>query len=243
MDEINFVVKETNLDKSNIQNTLQLFNEGATIPFIARYRKERTGGLDEIQIEQIREFSKKFKDAIQRQQTIIKAITEQGKITEVLTQKIISTFDLITLEDLYLPYKTKRVTKAEKAKKLGLEPLAKMVMAQKGGDLFRMVQSFTNNGELTEESIHQGVKDIIAEWINEHEVTRARLRQLFQRKALLVSKVVKGKSEEGEKYKDYFEFSELLSKVPSHRFLAIFRGEKEGILTIKAQPLKEDAIN
>lgn len=243
MDEINFVVKETNLDKTNIQNTLQLFNEGATIPFIARYRKERTGGLDELQIEQIREFSKKFKDAIQRQQTIIKAITEQGKITEVLTQKIISTFDLVTLEDLYLPYKTKRVTRAEKAKKLGLEPLAKMVMAQKGGEFSRMVQSFTKNGELTEEDVQQGVKDIIAEWINEHEVTRARLRQLFQRKALLVSKVVKGKSEEGEKYKDYFEFSELLSKVPSHRFLAIFRGEKEGILTIKAQPLKEDAIN
>ena len=243
MDEINFVVKETNLDKTNIQNTLQLFNEGATIPFIARYRKERTGGLDELQIEQIREFSKKYNDAIQRQQTIIKAITEQGKITEVLTQKIISTFDLITLEDLYLPYKTKRVTRAEKAKKLGLEPLAKMVMAQKGGEFSRMVQSFTKNGELTEEDVQQGVKDIIAEWINEHEVTRARLRQLFQRKALLVSKVVKGKSEEGEKYKDYFEFSELLSKVPSHRFLAISRGEKEGILTIKAQPLKEDAIN
>ena len=243
MDEINFVVKETNLDKTNIQNTLQLFNEGATIPFIARYRKERTGGLDELQIAQIREVSKKYNDAIQRQQTIIKAITEQGKITNELTERINSTFDLLTLEDLYLPYKTKRVTRGEKAKKLGLEPLAKMVMAQKGGEFSRMVESFTKNGELTEEDVQQGVKDIIAEWINEHEITRARLRQLFQRKAILVSKVAKVKSEEGEKYKDYFEFSELLSKVPSHRFLAIFRGEKEDILTIKAQPLKEDAIN
>ena len=243
MDEINFVVKETNLDKTNIQNTLQLFNEGATIPFIARYRKERTGGLDELQIAQIREVSKKYNDAIQRQQTIIKAITEQGKITNELTERINSTFDLLTLEDLYLPYKTKRVTRGEKAKKLGLEPLAKMVMAQKGGEFSRMVESFNKNGELTEEDVQQGVKDIIAEWINEHEITRARLRQLFQRKAILVSKVAKGKSEEGEKYKDYFEFSELASKVPSHRFLAIFRGEKEGILSIKAQPLKEDAIN
>jgi len=243
MDEINFIHKETNLDKTSIQNTVQLLNEGATLPFIARYRKERTGGLDELQIAQIREVSKKYNDAIQRQQTIIKAITEQGKITNELTERINSTFDLLTLEDLYLPYKTKRVTRGEKAKKLGLEPLAKMVMAQKGGEFSRMVESFNKNGVLTEEDVQQGVKDIIAEWINEHEITRSRLRQLFQRKAILVSKVVKGKSEEGEKYKDYFEFSEVLSKVPSHRFLAIFRGEKEGILTIKAQPLKEDAIN
>ena len=180
MDEINFVVKETNLDKTNIQNTLQLFNEGATIPFIARYRKERTGGLDELQIAQIREVSKKYNEAIQRQQTIIKAITEQGKITNELTERINSTFDLLTLEDLYLPYKTKRVTRGEKAKKLGLEPLAKMVMAQKGGEFPRMVESFNKNGELTEEDVQQGVKDIIAEWINEHEITRSRLRQLFQ---------------------------------------------------------------
>jgi len=243
MDEIFFVKKETNLEEISIENTLQLLEEGATIPFIARYRKERTKGLDELQISQIRDVSKKYKDAIQRQQFILKTISDSGKLTDELQQKITSTFDLIVLEDLYLPFKVKRVTRGEKAKKLGLEPLAKMIMAQKGGELHRMVTMVTKSGELNEDDSIQGAKDIIAEWINEHEITRSRLRQLFQRKAILTSKLVKGKTEEGEKYKDYFEFSESLNRVPSHRFLAIFRGEKEGVLNIKAQPLKEDAID
>ena len=242
MNEIYFVKKETDLEEISIDNTLLLLEEGATIPFIARYRKERTRGLDELQISQIRDASKKYKDAIQRQQFLLKTISDQGKLTDNLQQKIISCFDLVALEDLYLPFKVKRVTRGEKAKRLGLEPLAKMIMAQKGGELHRMVTSVTKSVELSEEDVVQGAKDIIAEWINEHEITRSRLRQLFQRKAILTSKVVKGKIEEGEKYKDYFEFFEPLNKVPSHRFLAIFRGEKEGILNIKAQPLKEDAI-
>ncbi len=243
MDEIFFVKKETNLEEISVENTLQLLEEGATIPFIARYRKELTKGLDELQISQIRDVSKKYKDAIQRQQFILKTISDSGKLTDELQQKITSTFDLIVLEDLYLPFKVKRVTRGEKAKKLGLEPLAKMIMAQKGGELHRMVTMVTKSGELNEDDSIQGAKDIIAEWINEHEITRSRLRQLFQRKAILTSKLVKGKTEEGEKYKDYFEFSESLNRVPSHRFLAIFRGEKEGVLNIKAQPLKEDAID
>ena len=242
MNEIYFVKKETDLEEISIDNTLLLLEEGATIPFIARYRKERTRGLDELQISQIRDASKKYKDAIQRQQFLLKTISDQGKLTDNLQQKIISCFDLVALEDLYLPFKVKRVTRGEKAKRLGLEPLAKMIMAQKGGELHRMVTSVTKSVELSEEDVVQGAKDIIAEWINEHEITRSRLRQLFQRKAILTSKAVKGKIEEGEKYKDYFEFFEPLNKVPSHRFLAIFRGEKEGILNIKAQPLKEDAI-
>ena len=242
MNEIYFVKKETDLEEISIDNTLLLLEEGATIPFIARYRKERTRGLDELQISQIRDASKKYKDAIQRQQFLLKTISDQGKLTDNLQQKIITCFDLVALEDLYLPFKVKRVTRGEKAKRLGLEPLAKMIMAQKGGELHRMVTTVTKSVELSEEDAVQGAKDIIAEWINEHEITRSRLRQLFQRKAILTSKVVKGKIEEGEKYKDYFEFFEPLNKVPSHRFLAIFRGEKEGILNIKAQPLKEDAI-
>jgi protein Tex len=243
MNEIVFIKKETDLEEISINNALQLLEEGATIPFIARYRKERTRGLDELQITQIRDASKKYKDAIQRQQFLLKTISDQGKLTDNLKQKIVSCFDSVALEDLYLPYKVKRVTRGEKAKKLGLEPLAKMIMAQKGGELHWMVTTVTKSGELSEEDAVQGAKDIIAEWINEHEITRSRLRQLFQRKAILTSKVVKGKTEEGEKYKDYFEFSESLNRIPSHRFLAIFRGEKEGVLNIKAQPLKEDAID
>jgi uncharacterized protein len=242
MTQFTFVQSNTGFSNSAITNTLKLLSEGATIPFISRYRKEMTGGLDEVEIAQIRDVSKKFDELISRQQTILKAIDEQGKLTLELQAKIETCFDSVVLEDLYLPFKQKRLTRGEKAKKLGLEPLAKMIMAQRGGDPFQMAQRFVKGEVVDEEQAIAGAKDIMAEFMNENVSFRSKLRQLFQRKSTLVSKIMKGKKEEGDKYKDYFDFSEPLYKVPSHRFLALYRGEREGFLSIKAQPEKEEAL-
>ena len=239
---LSFVHNQTGLQEKSVQNTIQLLQDGATIPFISRYRKEMTGGLDEMQVAAIRDALKKFDELTQRQKTICKAIEEQGKLTPELEQKINATFDATALEDIYLPYKQKRLTRGEKARKLGLEPLAKNIMSQRGGDPERMAQSFVKGEVESEESAIQGAKDIIAEWVNENANLRARVRKLFQRKAVIQTKVAKGKKEEGEKYADYFEFSESLYKIPSHRLLAIIRGEREGILALKAQPDKDEAI-
>ena len=242
MNVISFIQNTNSISEKSISQTLQLLKEGATIPFIARYRKEMTQGLDEVQIADIRDYAKKYDEIIQRQQTIISSIEEQNKLTPELKDKILSTFDSTILEDIYLPFKQKRQTKGDKAKKLGLEPLAKMIMSQRGGDTFSMASKFVK-GELNDEDeALSGAKDIIAEWINENASARARIRQLFQRKAILQSKLSKGKEIEGEKYKDYFDFSEPLYKCASHRFLALYRADREGILSIKAQPQQEDAI-
>ena len=242
MTVLSYIQNYITISEKSITNTLSLLNEGASIPFIARYRKDFTFGLDEVQIADIRDYSKKFEEIIARQNTILNAIEEQGKLSEELKSKIASCFDLIILEDLYLPFKQKRQTKGDKAKKLGLEPLAKMVMSQRGGDPFAMAQKFVKGEVIDEEMAISGSKDIIAEWINENAVARARVRTLFQRKSILTTKLVKGKEEEGAKYRDYFDFSEPLYKCASHRFLALYRAEREGILSLKAQPLKEDAL-
>lgn len=242
MQQQEFIISSTGLGIKSVLNTLELINEGATVPFIARYRKERTGGLDEVQIAQIRDLAKKYDELISRQQTIIAAIEEQGKLNSELKDKILECFESNVLEDLYLPYKQKRQTKGDKAKKLGLEPLAKMIMSQRGGDPEQMAERFVKGDVVDEVMALDGAKDIIAEWINENAVSRARMRQLFQRRAVLQSKLVKGKEEEGEKYRDYFDFSEPLYKCASHRFLALFRAEREGIISLKAQPLQEDAL-
>ena len=242
MNIYSFAHNQTGLQEKSIENTIQLLQDGATIPFISRYRKELTGGLDEMQVAVIRDALKKFDELTQRQKTICKAIEEQGKLTPELEQKINATFDATALEDIYLPYKQKRLTRGEKARKLGLEPLAKNIMSQRGGDPERMAQSFVKGEVESEETAIQGAKDIIAEWVNENANLRARVRKLFQRKAVIQTKVAKGKKEEGEKYADYFEFSESLYKIPSHRLLAIIRGEREGILALKAQPDKDEAI-
>ena len=242
MTVLSFIQNYTSINEKSIINTLSLLNEGATIPFIARYRKDLTFGLDEVQIADIRDYAKKFEEINSRQKTILNSIEEQGKLSEELKSKIESCFDLTILEDLYLPYKQKRQTKGDKAKKLGLEPLAKMFMSQKGGDPFVMAQKFVKGEVIDEEMAISGSKDIIAEWINENTVARARVRTLFQRKSILTTKLVKGKEEEGAKYRDYFDFSEPLYKCASHRFLALYRAEREGILSLKAQPLKEDAL-
>jgi uncharacterized protein len=219
-----------------------LLSEGATIPFIARYRKEMTGGLDEVEIAQIRDLAKKYDELTTRQQTILKAIEEQEKLTPELKEKIVTCFEATLLEDIYLPYKQKRLTKGEKAKKLGLEPLAKMIMAQRGGQPEVLAEKFIKGEVLDEDMAIEGAKDIISEWINENSSARSRMRQLFQRKAVLVSKLVKGKDEEGAKYRDYFDFSEPLYKCASHRLLALIRAEREGFISLKSQPNQEEAI-
>ena len=243
MNKIQFIEQQTSLVTKAIENTVSLLEEGATIPFIARYRKERTGGLDELQIALIRDNDKKFEEIIQRQKTIVKAIEEQGKLTDELKSKIENSFDLIQLEDIYLPYKQKRLTRGEKARKLGLEPLAKMILAQKGGTPERLAESFVKGEVQDEDMALQGANDIIAEWVNENGALRNKIRRLFQRKAVVTAKVVKGKNEEGAKYADYFDFNESLFKIPSHRLLAIIRGEKEGVISFKVQPDKEEAIS
>lgn len=242
MQQQKFVQTETNLPENGVQNVLSLLSEGATIPFIARYRKERTGGLDEVEIAKIRDTARKFDDLISRQQTIISSIEEQGRLDETLKARILSCFNSTQLEDIYLPYKQKRLTRGEKAKRQGLEPLARMIMSQRGGDPEVMAERFVKGEIFDEDMAIAGAKDIIAEWINENGSLRDRLRQLFERKSMISSKLVKGKDVEAEKYRDYFDFSQPLNRVPSHRFLAIYRASREGLLKVKARPEDETII-
>ncbi|TNE52702.1 MAG: RNA-binding transcriptional accessory protein [Bacteroidetes bacterium] len=243
MNSSTYIQKISQIDQKQIEATLALLNEGGTVPFIARYRKEKTKGLDEVQIAQIRDLHKQFDELIARQQTILKSIEEQGKLNEQLRERISSCFDSNMLEDLYLPFKQKRLTRGEKARKLGLEPLAKMIMAQRGGDPEYMSEKFIR-GEINDvDEALAGANDIMAEFMNENSIIRDKLRRLFQRKSMLTSRILKGKREEGEKYKDYFDFSQPLYRVPSHRFLAIYRGEREGYLGLKVQPEKEEALS
>jgi uncharacterized protein len=242
MDKLTYCVQHVSLDEKAVARTVALLNNGATIPFIARYRKEQTGGMDELQIATIRDAVQRYDTIVARQKTISDQISEQGKLTDELEQKIISCFDLSLLEDLYLPYKQKRQTRGDKARKLGLEPLAKMIMVQRGGQLDRMSASFVKGEILDEEMAIAGACDIIAEWMNESTAARSRLRMLFERKAVLQTKLIKGKEEDGEKYADYFDFSEPLYRCPSHRFLAIHRAKNDGILSVKAQPDAQEAI-
>lgn len=242
MNKNTYILQQTNLAEKSVINTLKLLEEGATIPFIARYRKEMTGGLDEVEIAAIRDSSKKFEELIQRQLTILTAAEEQGKLTAELREKIETCFEAIILEDLYLPFKQKRQTRGDKARKAGLEPLAKMIMSQRGGDPEQMAERFIKGDIDDEDSAIQGALDIIAEWINENGAARGRVRNLFARKAVLVTKMVKGKEEEGAKYRDYFDVKEPLYKCSSHRFLAMHRAEKEGIISVKALPQEEEAL-
>lgn len=242
MQKNEFVARLTGASDRAVKNTLDLIKEGATVPFIARYRKERTGGIDEVVIAAIRDQGEKFDEITARQQTIVKAIDEQGRLDAPLKDKILGCFDPVRLEDLYLPYKQKRVTRGEKARKLGLEPLAKMLMSQRGGNPEQMASRFVKGEILDDQMAIAGAKDIIAEWVNENETLRDRLRQQFERHATLTAKLVKGKEAAGEKYKDYFDHTESLQRCPSHRFLAIHRASKEGILNLKGRPDEERAL-
>jgi protein Tex len=239
---IKYCISSTKLPELSIKNTIELLESGATLPFIARYRKELTGNLDEVQIEEIQQASLKFKEIEKRKETILKAIGEQGKLTDELERKIVACNDLVPLEDIYLPFKQKRTTKGDKAKALGLEPLARMMMAQNLTDLESTAERFLNNEVDSIEDALKGAKDIIAEWINENEYIRRNIRWLFERKAIISSTLVKGKEAEGEKFKDYFDWSEPLKRIPSHRFLAISRGENEGFLRCKISIDQEEAL-
>lgn len=231
-----------NLEFWQVENTISLLAEGATIPFLSRYRKERTGNLDETQITNIKEQSEKLEELDKRRETILKTIEEQEKLTPELEKKINEAQTLHELEDIYLPYKPKKRTKATRAREKGLEPLAKILINQNESSPETRAEEFTGNEVKNIEEALQGARDIMAEWVNENQRARARVRNLFHKEALIESKVKKGKEEEGQKYLDYFDWSEPLSKCPSHRFLAILRGENEDILNLKIRPDKEEAL-
>ncbi|RYM34934.1 RNA-binding transcriptional accessory protein [Brumimicrobium glaciale] len=233
MTELSYIVGETQIKDKNIEATLKLLNEGGTIPFISRYRKEATGGLDEVQIAEIRDVADKYKQISQRQETILKAIDEQGELTDELKKKISGCFNINELEDLYLPFKKKRKTRAESARLLGLEGLAKIIMSQGNQSPQAAAKNFVKGEVKNAEDALAGARDIIAEWINENSVVRSRLRKSYENQSLLTSKVVKSKAKEAEKYRDYFDYSSSLKKCPSYRFLAIYRANNEGFLRMK----------
>ena len=220
------------IPEGQVERTIGLLNEGATIPFISRYRKEVTGGLDEVQIGAIKDQLDKLTELSKRKETILATIEEQGKLTPELRKRIEESWDSTEIEDLYLPYKPKRVTKAEIARRKGLEPLAKIVMMQNENNLSARIKSFIKGEVKNAEEALQGARDIIAEWINENESARNTVRNSFAHTAMITSKVIKGKEEEGAKYRDYFDFSEPLNRASSHRLLALRRGEAEGILRV-----------
>jgi uncharacterized protein len=222
--------------------TIELLDGGATVPFISRYRKEITGGLDEVQIGEIKHQYEKLKELSKRKETILASIEEQGKLTPELRARIENTWDNTELEDIYLPYKPKKQTKAEIARKKGLESLAKILMAQNEQDVYASAERFINEAVKNKEEALQGARDIIAEWVNENESARNAIRNIFRREAVISSKVIKGKEEEGAKFRDYFEFSEPLSKCTSHRLLALRRGESEGILRVAISPEDEHSL-
>jgi len=233
MSELSYIVGETQIKDKSIEATLKLLNEGGTIPFISRYRKQATGGLDEVQIAEIRDVADKYKQITQRQETILKAIEEQGELTTELKKKINTCFNINELEDLYLPYKKKRKTRAESARLLGLEGLAKIIMSQGNQSPNDAAKNFVKGEVKDVESALAGARDIIAEWINENSAVRSRLRKSYENQSQLTSKVVKSKAKEAEKYRDYFDYSSSLKKCPSYRFLAIYRANNEGFLRMK----------
>ena len=229
-----------NIAVRQVENTLSLLNGGATIPFISRYRKEATGGLDEVQIGEIKERHDKLTEIAKRKETILKTIEEQGKLTADLKKRIETCWDATELEDIYLPYKPKRKTRAEAARQKGLEPLATILMMQRENNLMARVRTFIKGDVKDEDDALKGARDIIAEQVSEDERSRNQLRNQFSRQAIISSKVVKGKEEEAAKYKDYFDFSEPLKRCSSHRLLAIRRGEAEGLLKVSISPDDEE---
>ena len=231
-----------NITERQVESTLNLLNEGATIPFISRYRKEMTGGLDEVQIGNIKERYDKLCEITKRKETIINTIEEQNKLTPELKKRIEETWESSTLEDIYLPYKPKRKTKAEIARQKGLEPLAITLMMQRENNPEEKATQFLKNGLKDINEAIKGAQDIVAEMVNEDEQARNTVRNLFGRQAVISSKVIKGKEEEAIKYRDYFDFSEPLKRCSSHRLLAIRRGESEGLLKVSISPDDEECV-
>ena len=232
-----YIIQQTQLPSKSIENTIILLNEDATIPFISRYRKEMTGNLDEVQIGEIVKFKALFDALEKRKKAILKVLEELQVLTSELEQKVLRTRDLISLEDLYLPFKKKRKTKAETARLQGLEPLAKMIMSQHVNDLKHTASKYTSNKVDTIEDALEGARFIIAEWINERTDIRNNIRQQLARFAIISSKIIKSKvnEEKAQKFKDYFDWQESLNRIPSHRLLAILRAENEGFIRLKIE--------
>lgn len=239
------IAQELNVQTVQVQSTVELLDGGATMPFISRYRKEATGSLDEVQIATIRDRIEQLRDLDKRRAAILKSIEEQGTLTDDLKSQIEKVKTLTELEDIYLPYKPKRKTKATMARDKGLEPLAKKILQQNMGDVEDWAQVYIDDskGVSTTDDALQGARDIIAETINEDANVRKSLRDLFLKKGMVTSKVFKGKEEAGAKYRDYFEWNESLVKVPSHRLLAMRRGEAEGFLSLDIKPDEDDAFS
>ena len=234
------IAKALKLPLPQIRNTIGLLESGATIPFISRYRKEMTGGLNEVQITDVKNWLDKLTELKARKDTILNALEKQEKLTPELKARIESSWDSNEIEDIYLPYKPKRVTRAAMARKKGLEPLAKLIAAQKEPFLSGRVPAFVQGEVKDEEEALSGARDIIAEWVNENERTRNQVRFAF-RQAVISAKVIKGKEEDGAKYRNYFQFEEKLSRCQSHRLLAVRRGEEEGFLRVSIAPADDDA--
>ena len=239
---ISLIAKKLSLHDWQVENTIRLMDGGATIPFISRYRKEMTGSLDEVQLMHIKDEYDRLKELDARREAIIKSIEEQEKMTPELRQKIDAALTMSELEDIYLPYRPKRRTRATIAREKGLEPLAQLIMEQKENDPSGKAETFINDDVASAEEALAGASDIIAEWVSEDEKARRQMRHLFEKEAVIYSKVVKGKETEGIKYSDYFDWSEHLKKCPSHRLLAMRRGEEEGFLRISIEPIEENAI-
>lgn len=237
------ISKSLNIPLKGVEAVVGLLGEGATIPFISRYRKEVTGGLDEVQISDIKSENDKYIELEKRKLFIIKTIDEQGKLDDELRSKIENCWDAIALEDIYLPYKPKRQTRAEIARKRGLEPFATWIMLQQDGDVSAKASEYINEEVVQSEDAIIGAKDIIAEWVSENGDARQMVRRIYDREAQITSKVIKGKEKEGEKYSDYFDFSATLSRCPSHRILAIRRGEAEGFLRVSISPDDEKCLD
>jgi uncharacterized protein len=237
MTNIQFIAKLVLTAAINIQKTVQLLNEDCTIPFISRYRKDQTGNLDEVVIEQIAKLNKQYDEIVKRKESILKTIEEQGQLSPELAKKIQDCFDLQELEDLYLPFKKKKKTKADVARENGLEPLAKIIMAQNNDDIDFISTQYINENVINEEAALHGAREIIAEWINENIHVRQQLRRLFQRKATITTKVVKTKKDDeaAQKFSQYFDWSESLSKTPPHRLMAMLRAENEGFVKLKIE--------
>ena len=237
MDLLDLVSQATGTTPKQVKNVISLlFDNGATIPFVSRYRKEATGGLDEVAIGKIKEEYERLTELEKRKTTVLTTIEEQGKLTPELKGKIESCYNSAVLEDLYLPYKPKRRTRASIAKERGLEPLAAMLIKQNHPNIEQAAYRFINDAVPSAEEALAGALDITAEWISENEKARSAVRRIFAREAQITSKVIKGKEEEGIKYADYYAFSEPLKRSPSHRILAMIRGEREGVLKLSAAP-------
>lgn len=239
---ISLIAGKMGLHDWQVENVLRLLDDGATIPFISRYRKEMTGSLDEVKLLHIKDEYNRLKELDARRASIIKSIEEQAKMTPEIMQKIEAALTMAEIEDIYLPYRPKRRTRATIAREKGLEPLAAIILDQMESDPYQRAEDFLNDQVATAEEAVSGAKDIIAEWISEDEKSRKRLRNLYEREAMIYSKVVKGTEQDGIKFSDYYEWSEPLRKCPSHRLLAMRRGEDEGFLRLSIEPVEDHAL-